>query len=55
MTPVSGPPVLRIRHQGMQVLDHGIQVQASELFGVVERLAHWVGLGGVLVKIPRFS
>ena len=47
---VRRPPVLRIRHQRLEVLDHGIQVEALELLGVVERLAHGVGLGGVLVQ-----
>ena len=47
---VRGPPVLRIRHQGMEVLDHGIQVEALELLGVVERLAHGIGQRGVLVQ-----
>ena len=36
VTVVRGPPVLRIRHQGMQVLDHGIEVELLELSGVVE-------------------
>ena len=47
---VRGPPVLRIRHQGMEVLDHGIQVEALELLGVVERLVHGIGQWGVLVQ-----
>ena len=47
---VGRPPVLRVRHQGMQVLDHGIQVEALEFLGVVERLAHRIGQGGVLVE-----
>jgi hypothetical protein len=34
----------------MQVLDHGMQVEALELFGVIELLAHGIGLGGVLVQ-----
>jgi hypothetical protein len=33
----------------MQVANHGIQVQALEGLGVVERLAHRVGAGRVLV------
>ena len=40
---VSRPPLLRIRHQGMQVLDHGIKVKLLELFGVIELLAHRIG------------
>ena len=34
----------------MQVLDHGIQVEALEFLGVVERLAHRIGQRGVLVE-----
>ena len=34
----------------MKVLDHGIQVEALEFLGVVERLAHRIGQGGVLVE-----
>ena len=40
---VRRPPVLRVGHQGMQVLDHGVQVEALELLGVVELLAHRIG------------
>ncbi len=40
---VRGPPVLRGRHQGMEVLDHSIQVEALELLGVIEFLAHGIG------------
>src|SRR5579859_546490 len=50
MAEVGRPPVLGIRHQGMQVLNDGIQVEALEFLGIVERLAHRVGQGGVLVK-----
>src|SRR5262245_21852142 len=44
---VGRPPLLRLCHQGMEVLDHGLQVEALELLGVVERLAHWIGQSGV--------
>src|SRR5256885_722754 len=44
------PPILRVRHQGVQVLDHGLQVEALEFLGVVERLVHRVGQGGVMVQ-----
>ena len=47
---VGRPPLLRVRHQGMKVLDHGIEVEAFEFLGVVERLAHRIGQGGVLVE-----
>ena len=50
MAEVGGPPLLRVRHQGMEVLDHGIQVEAFEFFGVVELLVHGVGQGRVLVQ-----
>ena len=33
---VCGPPVLRIGHQGMQVLDYGVQIKALERRGIVE-------------------
>ncbi len=44
---VGRPPPLRVRHQRMQILDYGVQVEAPELLGVVERLAHRIGQGGV--------
>ena len=47
---VGRPPILRVRHQGMQVFDHGIQVEALELFRVIEFLVHRIGQGGVLVQ-----
>src|SRR5471030_154539 len=34
----------------MQVLDHGVQIEALELLGVVERLSHRIGQGRVLVQ-----
>ena len=34
----------------MEVLDHGVEVEALEFLGVVERLAHRIGQGGVLVE-----
>ena len=47
---VGRPPLLRIRHQGMQVLDHGVEVEALELLGVVEILAHRIGQVGVAME-----
>ena len=47
---VRRPPVLRGRHQGMEVPDHGIQVEALKLFGVIECLAHGIGKWRVLVQ-----
>src|SRR5258708_24401175 len=34
----------------MEVLDHGFEVEAPELLGVVERLAHRIGQAGALVQ-----
>jgi hypothetical protein len=42
---VRRPPVLRLRHQFMEVLLHGLQVESFELFSVVETLTHRIGLG----------
>ena len=39
---VRRPPLLRVRHHGMQVLDHGIQVETLKFFDVVKLLAHWI-------------
>ncbi len=50
MAKVGRPPILRVRHHGMKVLDHGIQVETLEFLGVVELLAHRIGQGGVLVE-----
>src|ERR1700676_3558356 len=47
VTEVGWPPLLRILHQGMQVLDHGVDVESFELLGIVERFAHWIGGGRV--------
>jgi hypothetical protein len=50
MPEVGRPPVLRVRHQGPEVLDHGVEVQALELLRVVEVAAHRVRLLGVPVQ-----
>ena len=56
MAEVGGPPLLRVRHQGMEILDHGIEVEALEFLGVVERLTHRIGavetLKAQLVRPP---
>ena len=44
---VGRPPLLRVRHQRMQVLDHRVEIEALELLRVVERLAHRIGQVGV--------
>ena len=50
MAEISRPPVLGIRHQGVQVRDNSIQIEAFELLGVIEILAHRVGERRVLVE-----
>ena len=50
VTEVGRPPILRVRHQGMEVLDHGVEVEALEFLGVVERLAHRIGQGRALME-----
>src|SRR5690242_10631736 len=40
---VCRPPFLRVRHQGIEVLDHGLQVEALEFFGIVEIPGHRTG------------
>src|ERR1700733_5416592 len=47
---VGRPPILRIRHQDVQILDHSLQVEALELFRVIELLAHRIGQRGMLVQ-----
>ena len=47
---VGRPPILRLRHQGVEILDHGVEIEAVEFLGVVEGRAHRVGQRGVLVK-----
>src|SRR5579862_1969909 len=50
MTEVSGPPILRVGHQGAQVLDNLLQIETLELLGVIESRTHRVGLQTVLVE-----
>ena len=50
VTEVRRPPVLRVGHQRREILLQGREVEALELLGVVEVLAHRIGLGGVLVQ-----
>ena len=47
---VRRPPVLRVGHQRREIFLHRRQVEALELLGVVEVLAHRIGLGGMLVQ-----
>ena len=50
MAVVGRPPVLRCRHQLIDVLLQSIQVKCLELLSVVEIRPHWIGLGRVLVE-----
>ncbi len=50
MAEVGRPPVLRLRHQLMEILLYGLKIQALELFGIVEIRSHRIGLGGTLVE-----
>jgi hypothetical protein len=50
VTEVGRPPLLRVRHQGTQVLDHGVDVEALEFLGIVERFAHRIGGGRVRME-----
>ena len=47
---VRRPPVLRIGHQRREIFFHRSQVETLELLGVIEVLAHGIGLGGMLVQ-----
>ena len=47
---VSRPPRLRVGHQGMQVLDHGIQIEGLEFFRIFEFIAHRIRQRGLLVQ-----
>src|SRR5215469_4852942 len=50
MAKVSRPPILRVGHEGVKVLDNGVEVETLEFLGVVEFFAHRIGQRGVLVK-----
>src|SRR5579871_5939333 len=50
MAKVGRPPVLRRGHHRDEVFLEGRQVELLELLGVVERLAHGIGQGRVLVQ-----
>jgi len=47
---VGRPPILRIRHERGEVLLQRLEVELLELLRVVERLAHRIGQGRVLVE-----
>ena len=50
VTEIRRPPVLRVGHQRQQIFLHGCQVEALELFGVVEVPAHRIRQRGMLVQ-----
>ena len=50
MTVVGRPPVLAVRHQGVEILLEALVVEALEGFSVVKIRVHGVGLGVVLVE-----
>src|SRR5205823_10942734 len=50
MAIVGRPPFLAVRHQGMEVLDHLIEIETVEFLGIVECLAHGIGLGRILMQ-----
>ena len=51
---VRRPPVLRPGHQFPEVFLQGLEVETPELLGVVETLAHRIGLAGMLVEKIEF-
>lgn len=58
MTPVSGPPVLAVRHERGQVIFERRNVQFLDLFTVIKTCPHRVRLVVVLVQdvqIQRFG
>src|SRR5262249_34070585 len=50
VTEVRRPPVLRVGHERGEILLQSREVEALELLGVVEVLAHRIGLGRMLVQ-----
>src|SRR4051812_8503763 len=53
MTKVGRPPILRIGHQGMQILDDGVQVEGLERLGIVEPVVHRVGPRRMLAECAK--
>src|SRR6202008_1912227 len=47
---VRRPPRLRVRHQGIEVLDDRLEIESLELLGVVEFRTHRVREGRVLMQ-----
>ena len=50
MAEVRRPPVLRLRHHFTEVILHGCQVEALELFSIVKTLTHRIGFGRMLMQ-----
>src|ERR1700754_4337082 len=50
MAKIGRPPRLRIRHQGTQVLDNSIQIEALKRFGVIEAVVHRISPRRMLAK-----
>ena len=46
---IGRPPILRRRHQRIDVVGQSIQIETLELLGVIELLAHGIGQSGVLM------
>src|SRR5690348_10926121 len=50
MAEIGRPPILRVRHQRVQVLNYSIQVETLEFLGIIEVFAHRIGQVRMLVK-----
>jgi hypothetical protein len=50
MAEIRRPPGLRIGHQRREILLQSRVIKTLELFRVIELLAHWIGLRGMLVQ-----
>ncbi len=50
VTPVGRPPRLAIGHQGVQIFFQGGNIELFQLFSIIERGPHGIGLGVVLVQ-----
>ena len=52
MSVISGPPVLTVGHQGMEIPLERLQIKLAKLLGVVEFPSHWTCLRRILVQYP---
>src|ERR1043166_5834161 len=50
MTKVGRPPVLRVRHQRLEIFDHSIEVELFEFFRIIKIFTHWIRERRVLAK-----